>query len=200
MLTFDEATHTYRIDGEVVPSVTHICRFLNYDVKSDREWLVKEAADRGARVHAATAAMDWGEEPEVEPDIAGYVQAYRRFLKDYQPEWQGIEVSLGTDGCGGFPFAGTIDRFGTVEGAATVLDIKTGSRVNLPYVEAQLVAYSALLWQNSIYSGPVARRCLKLNKDGTYQYIETADDSRTGAFEFCANLHDMLSQKGAYKA
>ena len=36
MLTFDEATHTYTLDGIQLPSVTEVTRFCAYDYKSDR--------------------------------------------------------------------------------------------------------------------------------------------------------------------
>ena len=68
MIHFDESTHTYTIDGKEVPSVTEVCRFLSYDQKSDKPWLARVAADRGTRVHAACAAIDYGMEPEEEPE------------------------------------------------------------------------------------------------------------------------------------
>ena len=82
MITFDEAAHRYTVDGVEVPSVTEVCRFLSYDQKSDKPWLAKAAADRGTRVHAACAAIDYGIDPEETEDISGYLKAYRRFLKD----------------------------------------------------------------------------------------------------------------------
>ena len=64
MLTFDEATHTYTLDGIQLPSVTEVTRFCAYDYKSDRPWLAEAAARRGTAVHEACALIDYGEEPE----------------------------------------------------------------------------------------------------------------------------------------
>ena len=86
-ITFYAENHQYYIDGVEVPSVTTVCRFLAYDQKSDKPWLAREAADRGTRIHAACAMIDYGEEPEEDFEIAGYLKAYRRFLKDYRPDW-----------------------------------------------------------------------------------------------------------------
>ena len=94
-ISFDPDTHTYTIDGVEVPSVTTVCRFLSYDQKSDKPWLARVAADRGTRIHAACAMIDYGEEPEEDFDTAGYLKAYRRFLKDYRPGWEGIEYIAG---------------------------------------------------------------------------------------------------------
>ena len=49
MLTFDEATHTYTLDGIRLPSVTEVTRFCAYDYKSDRPWLAEAAARRRDR-------------------------------------------------------------------------------------------------------------------------------------------------------
>ena len=91
MIQFDEKSHTYTLDGVELPSVTHICRFLAYDYKSDKPWLAETAARRGTAVHEACALIDYGETPEETPEIAGYLKAYRRFLKDYRPDWELIE-------------------------------------------------------------------------------------------------------------
>ncbi len=194
---FEESTHTYRVNGQEVPSVTTICRFLNYDVKSDRPMLVREAADRGSRVHAACAAIDWGIDPNIEPDTEGYINAYCRFLEDYAPEWDGIEISLGIEN----EFAGTIDRYGTMSGERVVLDIKTGSKVNVPYVDAQLAAYSMLIHASELVplSETMHHWCLKLGRDGTYKLFKTGTDSTPSLFPVCKQIHEHLSRKGTYK-
>lgn len=61
MLTFDEASHTYTLDGIQLPSVTEVTRFYAYDYKSDRPWLAEAAARRGTAVHEACALIDYGE-------------------------------------------------------------------------------------------------------------------------------------------
>ena len=38
MLTFDEATHTYTLDGIQLPSVTEVTRFCAYDYKTGHGW------------------------------------------------------------------------------------------------------------------------------------------------------------------
>ena len=146
MITFDEAAHRYTVDGVEVPSVTEVCRFLSYDQKSDKPWLAKAAADRGTRVHAACAAIDYGIDPEETEDISGYLKAYRRFLKDYRPDWEGIEYTVGSAELG---IAGTIDRFGTLyDGRRCILDIKTGSQLHDAPLRVQLTGYKRLIAVN----------------------------------------------------
>lgn len=108
MIQFNEATHTYTKNGVILPSVTEITRFLAYDYKTDRPWLAEEAARRGTAVHEACMLMDYGEEPEELPEIAGYLTAYRRFLADYRPDWTLIEHPMGSVGMGYAGYAGPV--------------------------------------------------------------------------------------------
>jgi len=190
MIYFDEATHTYTVDGQRLPSVTEICRFLSYDRKSDKPWLAQQAADRGTRIHEACVLLDYGEDPEDDPEIAGYLTAYRRFLHDYKPEWQGIETMLGSKSLG---YAGTCDRYGIINGRRVVLDIKTGASVNKVSVASQLDGYASLLWAKRGWCAD-SLFCLLLRKDGVYVLGEMPKE--LSAFVVCHRIHLMLSQKG----
>ena len=172
-ISFDPDTHTYTIDGVEVPSVTTVCRFLAYDQKSDKPWLARVAADRGTRIHAACAAIDYGIEPEETDDISGYLKAYRRFLKDYRPDWEGIEYTTGSAGLG---MAGTIDRFGTLyDGRSCILDIKTGSQLHDAPLRGQLTGYKRLLALDRGFY-PEYLYALQLSKDGTYTMVDVRQD------------------------
>lgn len=166
-LLFFDQDHRYTLGGEDLPSVTHICRFLAYDYKSAQPWLAEAAARRGTAVHEVCALIDYGEEPEVSPEIEGYITAYRRFLKDYQPEWEGIETPLFV--CDDwYKFAGTPDRWGQMGGKFTLLDIKTGA-VHVPYVSAQLCGYSVMLLAGG--RKVQSSYALRLDKSGVYELI-----------------------------
>ena len=170
-ITFDAENHQYYIDGVEVPSVTTVCRFLSYDQKSDKPWLARVAADRGTRIHAACAMIDYGEEPEEDFETAGYLKAYSRFLKDYRPDWEGIEYIVGSTVLG---IAGTIDRFGTLyDGRTCILDIKTGSQLHDAPLRAQLTGYQWLLPPHFTAKYLYA---LQLSKDGTYHLREVRQD------------------------
>ena len=188
MIQFDESTHTYTLDGVVLPSVTHICRFLSYDYKSDRPWLAEAAARRGTAVHEACALIDYGEEPEETPEIDGYLKAYRRFLTDYSPNWSWIEHPMGDIGLG---YAGTLDRYGTLNnGRHCILDIKTG-QLHEPALRAQLTAYRTLLLP--LPGCEIYMYALKLSSDGTYLLQEVQADSALLAA--CLFLHHATERK-----
>ena len=189
-ITFDAENHQYYIDGVEVPSVTTVCRFLAYDQKSDRPWLARVAADRGTRVHEACAAIDYGIDPEETEDIAGYLKAYRRFLKDYRPEWEGIEYTVGNN-----EIAGTIDRFGTLyDGRFCILDIKTGSQLHDAPLRAQLTGYKRLLALDRGFY-PDHLYALQLSKDGTYHLREVQQDDEL--LNACIFINNAVERKKA---
>ena len=189
MLTFDEATHTYTLDGVQLPSVTEVTRFCAYDYKSDRPWLAEAAARRGTAVHEACALIDYGEEPEETPEIAGYLKAYRRFLKDWKPEWELIEHPMGSLEAG---YAGTLDRCGILNGGPAILDIKTGQLYDAA-LKAQLAGYYTL-YDTTVKLCPDMRfYALKLSKDGTYELREVPYNSSILAA--CITLHHATERK-----
>lgn len=179
MIQFDESTHTYTVDGVILPSVTEITRFLSYDYKSDKPWLAKEAAGRGTRIHELCALMDYGEQIFVSPDLIGYIDAYHQFLIDYAPIWEKIEYPVGSLGLG---YAGTLDRYGYMDGY-TIMDIKTGVLHPAP-LRAQLSGYDSLL--SGLF--PVDYLCaLRLSRDGTYDFRRVPLDM--DLFSACFTLY-----------
>lgn len=166
MIAFDADTHTYTVDGVVIPSVTEICRFLHYEAAYADKESRDRAARRGTAVHEATALIDYGEEVEVDNEILGYVQAWRAFKRDYHVDVIEIErVVFGNVYVDDkpHPLCGTLDRVVEIEGKRYILDIKTGSKINKLALQAQLSAYAY------VYPDPTVRLLgVHLRKDGTY--------------------------------
>jgi len=189
MLEFNECTHEYKYNGEVVPSVTQILRFACVDFSSGANpYMRKIAADRGTRIHQACVAYDmdgFDGITEEDADIVPYIKAYKSFLDDYQIKgWELYEKPLY---CYAGEWAGTIDRYGFIDGKPTVLDIKTGSKLHMPIHSAQLWAYAYMLRDNGY---PVDNATvLHLRKDGTYRTV-IADLSEVSEiiFKSCRNL------------
>jgi hypothetical protein len=186
-LVFDEEKHQYTYDGHIYPSVTEICTPLqSFDVSPA---VLQQAQRRGTQVHEYCQLIDYGIEPdalEVEPELAGYVLAYMRFLRDYKPEWDMIEQPLVSTA---EHYAGTLDRFGKIDGRPWLMDIKTTSQPKRPTRISwvcQLEGYSRMLECN-IYR----RADLQLKKDGTYKLY--FDDETEEKYSFDAvELFDQL--------
>lgn len=190
---FDPEQHLYTVDGVQLPSVTEVCRFLAYDYKSAQPWLAEAAARRGTAVHEACALIDYDEIPEETPGTAGYLKAYRRFLADYRPDWELIEYSMGNTKLG---YAGTLDRYGVIDGETAIVDIKTGQLHNAA-LSAQLTGYQCLLYTDPRCYVTQARYALKLSNDGTYE-LRRVEES-TELLRACLFIHKAVTKKGKMK-
>lgn len=173
VLTFDNARHEYRLDGAVIPGVTRLLWHLHSFAGVSRE-VLDAASERGTAVHIACQL--WDEDnldgASVDQAIAGYVEAWKQFTRDFSPNWRHIETR------GFHPtlrYAGTVDRAGVIDGRMTVLDIKTGAPH--PVWGIQTAAYAQMLGM------PSARRAtVKLNDDGTYRLRPWNDPTDWPAF------------------
>jgi hypothetical protein len=141
-IRFDAVTHRYWTGPRELLGVTHVLREAGL---VDAAWYTEVARERGAALHALTEAIDRGEPTAeyIDPDslraLAPYLDAYQRFLADAKPVWAGIETPAADLALG---YAGTIDRWGTLQGDVVVIDLKTGTVP--PWAPLQLVAYARL--------------------------------------------------------
>lgn len=169
---FDEATHTYTLDGVVIPSVTEICAPITYG-KYPPVGVVQQAAARGTRVHELCALYDMDALPdEIEAECVGYVKAWAAFCRDYKPVWTHIELPLYGEIDPGQPFAGTLDRIGEIDGRTRIVDIKTTSSLDRPAkvaLCAQTCGYEWLIDLNDIAALSGRGMGVELFEDGKYR-------------------------------
>lgn len=173
-LEFNSELHEYRINGKRVPSVTEICAPLTAgDMGKLNPAVIQAAANRGTIIHELTELIDYGtvvEDIELYPDIGGYILAYQRFLRDYNPKWTRIEYRLGSEELG---FAGTLDRMGVIDDKPCILDIKTVAAAARPTKvswAAQTSGYRLLCNGSTL-----ERYILLLKPDGKYSLYDIRD-------------------------
>ena len=177
-LTFEEETHTYRWNGEIVPSVNQILEAegIRPPYSGDR-WY----GERGTYVHQATALYDRGEldEESLDPQLKGYVEAWKKFREEEGFTPRHIEEAFCHEGLG---FAGTIDRTGVIRRERPIIiDIKTGAFAR--WMSIQLNAYQILI------EGHGSLLAVRLNRDGTYQMKYYEDEEDTKIFLAALNLY-----------
>jgi hypothetical protein len=182
-LIFDTATHCYTLAGVRLPNVTRVIEaagLTNYDFLGA---LREEYLARGRAVHEATHRDDNHDlaEESVSPEILGFVEAWRRFRRDFGFVPRLIEHRVCNRQYG---YAGTLDRVGSVrDGSEFLVDIKTG--VAPAAVAIQLAAYAGCF----MHPRSRLRRCVELHADATYKVIPyQASDFQRDFNEFLAAL------------
>jgi hypothetical protein len=189
-LDFNAERHEYRLHGRVIPNVTRILDPLTdiHKMPADR---VEFARLRGQAVHQATALWDWEmlDEASVDPQIVGYLDAWKRFRAEsgFVPELIEHRVVHLLHG-----YAGTLDRTGrmraTAPGMLDIIDIKTSSDVYLKAVGPQTAAYAKAV-ENQCRIVPWRRLAVQLRPDGTYRVHTCTDANDFAVFMAALTLY-----------
>lgn len=171
-LTFDRATHTYKFDGRVVPSVTQLLGRL-HSFAHVPEAVLEQARVRGTFVHSMCDAHDAGDldEGRLLDEHRGYLVAWKAFRATYEPTWAAIE-ERGYSTL--YAFAGTLDRRGVLgriyPGQKAIVDIKTGPAH--PVFGLQLAAYRHLASLREPDCALARRLTVQLQPDGRFKVVE----------------------------
>ena len=97
------------------------------------------AAQTGTDVHELVETLNAGEDPgQIHPDLQPWIDRYRQFLSDWQPEFIEVESTVWSDTHG---YAGTLDGICKIDGDLLMWDLKTG-KDTYPEVGLQLSAYA----------------------------------------------------------
>ena len=108
-------------------------------LKTIPDYARDKAADRGTQVHLLAEQIVRGGDPEVPEELAGHVNAYRAFLRQWSPRFLVVEAMVCSLTHG---YAGTADSVADIAGERWLLDIKTGNGI-YPEAALQLSAYGA---------------------------------------------------------
>jgi hypothetical protein len=183
-LTFDEATHSYTLDGNRVPSVTQVLNVLEdwEGVPPDR---LEAARLFGQRVHEACAllvrgVLDWD---SLNAALVPYVEGARNFLRMSGAVVIASELRLGNSR---HRYAGTLDLMVEWRGQC-LADFKSG--VVPRTVGPQTAAYSES-YREHYQQRPKRRYCIQLNPEAPHGYRvhELKNPSDFSLFLSCLNV------------
>jgi hypothetical protein len=182
-LTFNHATHEYKSDGRVIPSVTQILALAGLsDVSAIPAHILENARWKGEEAHKACEYLDQDDLDwkDVFPEILPFVMAYQKFKaeKEFVPELVEHRCEAEVDG---LSFGMCVDRTGTIAGVAYVLDLKTSSKAQ-PSWRIQTAAYKLGLGEKR------ERGVVHLKKDGTYELLKHTGDEDELIFRLSLQL------------
>jgi len=192
-LAFNADTHEYQVDGNIIPSVSQIIKDMGLlPFPPGMDWYLT----KGTHVHLATQLYDEDDldETSLDPVIAPYLTAYKRFRKETQFTPRYIELRLYHPY---YSYAGTIDRIGTIglNVGLVLLDIKSGSPY--PAVSLQCAAYAEMARVNDI----AVRKAyaLYLKADGHYKLEEIKNMRQAlSVWLSCLTVYKWKKQEGIH--
>ena len=197
-LQFDEASHTYTVDGEKWPSVTTILDPL-LELDGIPRAALEAAARFGSHVHMATDLYDKGQldEDALDPHLAPYLAGWKAFLRESGVVVIASELRV----CHRLlKVAGTLDKLVRGKRYRHILDVKSGAEV--PWtVGMQTAGYRELYVDEYgiMDSGELlstSRLCVHLKPEGIYK-LHVLDDSRDrNDFISAVNFHNMRKRRG----
>lgn len=163
-LTFNEATHTYKLNGILVPSVTTLMKPLSQSFygETDPDVLARAAA-RGTAVHQACENYALFGIDDYPAGFAGYYEGFKKWWDKKKPEVLGIECRVYHKQAG---YAGTCDLICKIGSAVTIVDYKTTSAVSDMLCMVQLEGY-ARAWESHGFKID-DREILHLQSNGNY--------------------------------
>lgn len=187
-LEFEDNTHTYTLNGIVVPSVSEVIAPLsNVKYSGISERTLARAADKGTSVHNSIENwIKFGIE-DIPPEHSGYFNAFMDWWNTYNPEVVGSEVRL----CHILmQYAGTADFIGYIQDELTLIDFKSTYTVSDMTCGVQLEAYSQALKSMGVVVQ--RKKILHLKRDGRFDlrdYPEN-DPARWRVFGALKTVYD----------
>jgi len=178
MIQFDEAAHSYTVNGVRYSSVTEILAEMGL---IDTTWFTEYGRDRGKLVHRIIQWHLAGEldEDSIDPALRPYFDAFLKFEADSKFVAEVVERPFASET---YRFAGTPDLIGCLNGHNAIIDIKTGAPQ--PWTALQLAGYEVLVKHPSM-----ERFSLQLTDEGKYKLTHHKDRADRGVFLSALALH-----------
>ena len=179
-LQFDEAAHAYTVGGVRWPSVTQVLDPIN-ELDGIPRHVLDAAAAFGTNVHAACHLHNQGtlDEAALDPALAPYVEAWRRFLSDTGAIVIASEVRVAHPT---LRYAGTLDTIAKIGGVRELVDIKSTAQIPRT-VGPQTAAYAEARTEPRL-----RRRVVQLRGDGSYVARRLDNRADFNTFVSCLNI------------
>lgn len=192
-IEFNEADHTYRLDGQPVPGVSEIIE-ASYDFRFVDAAAMEASRDKGKKVHKTIELHEAGRlnRAKLDPVLDRHLAQWERFKADmgYVPEAGEVMVASKRYGyCGtldsrGIWLPGFVDRENE---RAALVDVKTGAEY--PGHRLQTAGYKIAAVEMGLLPDSTLRASVYLEEDGyaVRFYDHYADEAAFAGLAMYAN-------------
>ena len=195
-LGFDAATHTYKLGGSVVPSVTQVLAPL-YDFSGIPRDVLERRRQIGVALDEAIL-LDLGDdldEATLGPELQGPFEAWRRFRSEQRFALCAAQYPVASKK---YRYAGTPDAWGLINDVETLADWKATAAMH-PAVALQTAAYAAAGAEMGLFK-PSIRRCgVRFQDDGRYVIEPFKDKADFAVFFSLLSIHNWRARHGLLK-
>lgn len=193
MIEFNPETHTYTLDGRIIPGVTSIIENAGLsDFSKINPDVLERAQKFGNAVHTTCYLYDINDldKGSLDPALKPYLDAWIKFKRDtgfMTLDSEQIVYSKKHN------YAGTYDKLGIMNGRVaykTLVDIKSGT--TLPKsIALQTSAYMEAHNEGKSRDEKIKwRLVVQLLEDGTYRMQEYKEKSDFSVFLACLNIRN----------
>lgn len=191
---FDKTTHTFKLNGIKIPSVTQILDSAGFNegIKFIPKDVLDAASDLGTKVHRTTEMYDKNilDVDSLHPVLRNYLTQWIKFRKDFDFVPSEIELikyhSL-------YKYAGIIDRIGASRGKLTLIDIKSGIYVKSH--EIQTAGYEILYNENLSPKDHIKQRLLVYISEDSYKVEINKNSIDKNVFISALTIHNYKRSK-----
>lgn len=190
-IVFDEASHTYRVNGRIYPGVTSIIQSVG--LTPDFSKIPPEVLDYkrmlGTEVHKIIDLDLLDNLGEYDPVLEPYVNAWRQFREDMKIRLIETETPFFSAKYG---YCGKLDLLAEFNGKETGLfDFKTTSVISMMSVGPQLAAYDAGYreWKGMTKSKPYKRFAVQLKGNGKYKLYPCENPNDLNVFLYAVQIY-----------
>jgi len=201
LLDYDDAAHSYKVEGIKVPSVTrvvdgcfpkHLVDWALSIGEEEYHRVIDEALEIGNETHKCLESLVNGG-PYLTGTSEGScnsINAFDDWTLDFNPEWLDSERKIY---CDKYKYAGTVDAVAKINGRVCVIDFKTSKKIYKPY-HLQVTAYAQAIKRiDGLGRWPLGI-ILRLDKEtGEYEQKVFEPKDHFNTFKKCLELKQWSS-------
>ncbi|MEF2156429.1 hypothetical protein V3390_09370 [Luteimonas sp. FXH3W] len=187
-LQFDESTHTYKLNGRVIDSVTTILKPLSEHIyRGVPRPQMEAAAQLGTAVHKMIELDCLGtlDVDGLHERVAPYFPTWQRFIAETGFKVLKTEQRVYSKD---YDFAGTLDLYGEMHGKTVLIDIKCTAAVPAT-AGPQTAAYKLALEEAGLW-WVEERYVLQLPNPNDYRLAPLKDRGDIKTFLSCLTIHN----------